>query len=128
MARGYCVAGLEMTLKIENVADSDEFEKERVVLRVQDDDDIGHYAVFQTRLSDDGRALSGKIAACYWFPDKEVKTGDLVVLYTKSGERSEKKNESGTTSHFFYWGMTEPLWTKKTPTLVTTPKWQVYKG
>jgi hypothetical protein len=54
--------------------------------------------------------VSTAIKRLYWFPDKPVKKGDVVVLYSKKGAQSEKLNDDKSTSHFFYWGLSEPSW------------------
>jgi hypothetical protein len=80
--------------------------------------------VFQAKASDDGAALSGDVPHAYWFTDKKIGRGDFVVLYSKKGVRKEKKNADGTTSHFFYWGLSNPLWVSGyVLTLVDTPSW-----
>jgi hypothetical protein len=39
-----------------------------------------------------------------------VKSGDLIVLYTKRGVSKERVNKDGSTSHFYYWGLADPVW------------------
>jgi hypothetical protein len=39
-----------------------------------------------------------------------VKAGDHVILYTKRGTDKAAKRKDGATNHFFYWGMSAPLW------------------
>lgn len=53
--------------------------------------------------------MSGKKDA-YWFPDKTVKEGDLIVLYTKTGKSSSKPLTDGRTSYFYYWHLKEAVW------------------
>ena len=85
-----------------------DLERERIVLKAVSDIDVGGYAVFRTGLANSGEATAGRKAA-YWFPDADVKAGDLVVLYTKQGTRSSKPWKDGT-AYFFYWGKDEVLW------------------
>src|SRR5688500_17539445 len=87
-----------------DVRDRGELEKERIVFQVSYNDDIGRYAIFETTASDDEQ-FSDDIKRIFWFPERPVKTGDLVVLYTKSGNDRIKKNKNGTTSFFFYWAL-----------------------
>lgn len=98
-----------MKVEIGSFADSGEPQKERLILKVSVDVDIGGFAVFRSRLSSSGEPLSGYKDA-YWFPDKKVKAGDLIVLYTKGGTASEKPLSGGRTAYFFYWGMKQPIW------------------
>lgn len=101
-----------MKVEIRAIRESGVTNKERLVLKVMHDDDIGYYAVFNTALTEEGQ-VSNSVRHAYWFPDKKVSAGDLVVLYTKSGVQTETKNENGTTSHFFYWGLDKNIWHKK---------------
>jgi len=45
----------------------------------------------------------------YWLPNSKVKTGDLVVLYTKVG-KSKTKDTAENKTHFVYWGKDEAIW------------------
>ena len=98
-----------MEIKIRSFADAGSPMKDRLILDVLSDADIGEYLVLYSEASSDGGATAGQHAA-YWFPDKNVKAGDVVVLYSKSGTNSEKKLEDGRVAHFFYWGCKSPMW------------------
>ena len=113
-----------MSLRITSLADAGEPQKERLVMRASSDVEVGKYAVFCCWIADDGDPLSGDLPAAYWFEDFSVKSGDLVVLYTKVGKRSEKVSDSGRTSHFCYWNKTGSIWTKdKQPVLTFASPW-----
>ncbi|MDE1918869.1 MAG: hypothetical protein KGJ57_22885 [Sphingomonadales bacterium] len=99
-----------MILSISKIADRGELEKERIVLKALEDGDIGKFAIFCCRKGKSGSALSGRIPDAYWIIDKQVSQGDLVIIYSKSGTRGEKLNKDGSTSHFFYWGKSESIW------------------
>lgn len=98
-----------MNVNIKSFPDAGDAAKERIVLNVTTDGDIGKYLLFCTTKLGDGSPTAGR-KQMYWFPDKPIKAGDLVVLYTKKGTRSEKKQDSGATVHFFYWGLEGSLW------------------
>jgi hypothetical protein len=99
-----------MKLEISSFANPGDLSRERIVLRVSGDIDVGDYAVFSSGVTRAGEPTSGRKAA-YWFPDGEVKAGDLVVLYTKKGTSSAKSLDKGQrTAHFFYWGKETALW------------------
>lgn len=100
-----------MNVKIKYVRNPGELNKERLVLKVLRDDDIGYYLVLDTTFTSDG-GISNLVRHPYWFPDKKVKSGDIVVLYTKSGSESKKTNKDGSTSHFFYRGIDRTVWNK----------------
>jgi hypothetical protein len=99
-----------MKLKITSIADLGAAEKERLVFKVLADTDVGEFGVFRTR-ERSGTVTTGVLDA-FWFPDKKVAAGDLVVLYSKAGARSEKTLEGGNTAHFFYWGAEGTMWEK----------------
>lgn len=101
-----------MNMEISKIADSNDINKERIIFKVLLDEELGFYGVFKSKKTGE-KTVSSKTTGSYWFPDRQIKKGDLVVLYSKVGINSEKKNNDGTTSHFFYWGETGPLWEKE---------------
>jgi hypothetical protein len=98
-----------MNVEISSFADAGNIQKERVVIKVLKDLDIGDYAVFCSAVSAAGNATSG-LQKAYWFPDGTVKSGDLVVLYTKQGNNSTKALDGGGTAYFYYWRQDRALW------------------
>jgi hypothetical protein len=116
-------------IRIRNIRDSGDLQKERLVLKVEDATDLGNYAIFraQTDLSDSS-VYSGFLSA-FWFPDFSAKAGDLVIVYTKKGTRGEKRNADGSTSHFIYLANTTTLWDDEgvTPVLVEISDWDAFK-
>jgi hypothetical protein len=111
-------------VRIENIGDSD---RERVVLRAQSEIvEIGTYAIFRCRAASDAGVSAGPVLNAYWFPNKQINKNDWVVLYTQIGQRSEKKADNGTTSYFFYWGLSGSLWTAGiAAVIVETPRWKI---
>lgn len=99
-----------MSLRISSIAGAGDFDKERLIMRAGTDLDIGGFSLFCCKVVSENQVDSGDVACAYWFEDYEVKSGDLVILYTKSGKRSSKVNESGSTSHFIYWERRSPIW------------------
>lgn len=97
-----------MNIKISSISEAGVTGKERIVMKVLRDTDIGQYAVLRTGF----RAPSPTtgVTDAYWFPDKPVRRNDIVVLYSKSGTESEKQLENGATAHFFYWRAGSNLW------------------
>jgi hypothetical protein len=83
--------------------------KERLVLEAGQNGDIGSYAIFCTRLLSTGD-VSSKVERTFWFPDKKVPAGDLIVLYTKKETQHDRQNKDNTTTHFFYWNLDASLW------------------
>lgn len=98
-----------MDVKIISVHGQGDFDSEYVLLQVTADCDVGKYQLCDTTYTDDDK-VSNKLRHTYWFPDKAVKKGDLVSLWTKSGKNTTAKNNSGTTIHRFYWGLGKAVW------------------
>lgn len=112
-----------MKIDIQSVADKGNIEKERLVLRVKSDTDMGDYLVIQVGFHD-GEVTIGTYNT-FWFPYKSVSAGDLVVLYTKSGKENVKVLKGSRKSHFFYWGLSSTLWHRedRAPVLLHAPDW-----
>jgi hypothetical protein len=117
-----------MNLKLKSVADKGSIDKERLVIRVVNDTNVGEFAIFRTGFYDNEVTVG--VVNTFWFPDKQVRAGDLVVLYSKAGATSEKKLESGNTAHFYYWGQSEPLWSnsQRAAVLLHAPAWESSKA
>ena len=113
-----------MKMHIKSIADKGNNSKERLVLRVASDTDVGDYLVIQAGFQN-GEVTIGAYHT-YWFPYKDVSQGDLVVLYTKSGKDNEKLLKSGRKAHFFYWGLDSAIWDRRdrAPVLLNAPEWE----
>lgn len=113
-----------MKLALTSVANSEDLTRERIVLRAGEDLDLNYFAVFCCHIGME-TVKTGDFVRGYWFTPKQIKTDDLVVLYTKSGSLREKVTIGGRTSHFFYWGRSTPLWTPEHRAVVVhTAAWQ----
>jgi hypothetical protein len=118
-----------MIFEITEIANAGDIDQERVVIKALQAGDIGRFAVFRNRAGADSGMQSGNISNAYWFQDRNLKAGDLVVLYTKAGTRSEKASNAGSTSYFFYWGLKQAIWADRSfrAALVNTSTWQFFK-
>src|ERR1022692_892986 len=112
-----------MKLEIDKIKDRGEGE-ERIVFNVKEDCDIGRYFVFSTHKTSENK-FSSSLQHPFWFPDKEVKKSDLVVLYTKKGSSSYRLNKDGTTSHFYYRKQDAPILEGLLVLLVESNTWGV---
>lgn len=100
-----------MNLELSAIRDAGDT-NERVVFRVRVDCDVGAFFTFFSHYTDiKTKRVSTTVVAPYWFPDKEVRTNDYVVVYTKAGVDSTKQNDDGTTSYFFYRGLHQAVCT-----------------
>jgi hypothetical protein len=97
-----------MNLKLKSIADKGDPQKERLVIRVLNDTDVGEFLVMRTGFVDDSVNIG--VENTYWFPDKLVKAGDLIILYSRAGKIQEKALDRGGNAHFFYWGQSRAIW------------------
>lgn len=94
-------------LKIGSIKDSGDIARERIIIPITEDCDIGGFVLLKTE-ANTSSLVAGSVSG-YWFPNYDVKAGDLVVLYTKKGSYKTKQRSDGTT-HFLYWGLISPIW------------------
>ena len=98
----------KMNIEIDNIKDSGNFDKERTLFKVTQVCNLGKYLIAKSQeLTDD--SFSSKLQDIYWFPDQDLKIGDLVVLYTKTGVNGNIKNDDCSNTYFYYWGLNSPL-------------------
>ncbi len=97
-----------MKIEIDYIKDTNDSEKERVVFKVNQPTNLGGYVIAESVQVGES-AISSEIKNPYWLPDQELKIGDLVVLYTKKGEKRSVLNKDGSTTYFYYWGLNKPL-------------------
>ena len=112
-----------MKIDIQSIADKGNLEKERLILKVITDTNIGDYLVLQTGFNNDEVTIA--TFQSYWFPYKPVSAGDIVVIYTRSGKENEKELKEGRKAYFFYWGINSAIWNRKdrTPVVLHAPEW-----
>src|SRR5438128_123403 len=84
--------------------------EERLHFRAATDIDLSYYAVFDSHYVTD-TGVSAYQHSCYWFGPKKIKAGENVVLYTRAGTASTENRIDGSTYHFLFRGLTNPLYT-----------------
>jgi hypothetical protein len=116
-----------MSLSFRGVRDAGNLQKERLVLVADGLTSVGASAIFRAKSGSDA-AIYPEVSHAFWFPDLTAKDGDLIVIYTKEGKDSTKENSNGSTSHFFYWDISTPLWTEAgyVPILIKIETWKAY--
>lgn len=114
-----------MKIKVRGIRDPGLIGKERVVIDALEDGDIGSQILASTRRTPGG--VSSKIFSPFWIPDATVKKGDVIVVYTKAGEKNSRENADKSNSYFFYIGSNEPLYTDSEVTAVvfSVERWKV---
>lgn len=104
-----------MNLEIERVADNATAE-ERVVLYVLEDCNLKMYLLFDSTYDENGN-ISNKHRHMFVFPDQQVKKGDYVLLYTKTGKDHTHVNKVGSTTYNLYWGLLNYVWNNEGDTV-----------
>ena len=97
-----------MQVGIGYVADNGDPDRERLVLHVKRNTDIGDFLLIRAGVENGD--VTTNVSDSFWFPDRLVRVGDLVVVYTKSGFDRAKKIDGDGRAHFFYWDREAPLW------------------
>ena len=93
-----------MRVQIQYVADRGDLSRERLVMRVRQDVDIGDFMLVRTGFEED--EVTTDVSNALWFPYERLRAGDLVVVYSKRGGSKRKRLDDGHKAHFFYWGKT----------------------
>lgn len=106
-----------MNITIDYIKDPGNLDKERIVFAVKSDEQLGKYLIAESMLLENAR-FSAQIKNTYWFPDQELKQGDTIVLYTKEGSDNVRKNDDGSTTYFYYWGLSAPHLNENNPCVV----------
>lgn len=105
-----------MELKISSIADKGDLSNERIGLKVLKDCNLTSFIIFKTRKTNGG--FLNKSKNSYWFLPNQVEEGDKVVLYSKKGKNSIKENEDGSSTYFFYWGLTNSIFNEEVDKIV----------
>ena len=113
-----------MKLKIKSIADKGDYQKERLVIKVLNDTDVGEFILLGTGFFN--QQVNTSVSETFWFPDRQVEEGDLIIVYSKVGKTNEKILNTGKKAHFFYWGKDEALWNsnEKAVVLMYAPVWE----
>lgn len=117
-----------MELKISGIGDRGVLKDERIGFDVIKDCDLKYYQLFKANFNEGG--FYNRANAAYWFAPKNVKAGDKVIVYTRSGKDNSKLNQDGTTTYWFYWGLNTPIFTDADHgiVLVEISNWKLSKS
>lgn len=112
-----------MSLELRSIIKPGDPKEERITLRATSDTDIGDYLLAQSGYTETGPTT--EFFHTFWFPYKDISSGDIVVLYTRAGKISERVLDSGKTAHFYYWDLSSPIWNLKdrSAVLLDAPTW-----
>jgi len=114
-----------MKIDIKSISGHGDYDKELVTLEVKADCDSGVHILTDTTYTADGK-VSSLLRHMLWLPDKQVKKGDFIQIYTKSGTSNSFPNQAKTTTHVFYWGLRVAVWNdeKDCAVLMEIAAWQ----
>ncbi|MFH0757347.1 MAG: hypothetical protein V2B15_08680 [Bacteroidota bacterium] len=96
-----------MDLVLNSIGDRGNLSEERISISVTKACNLKFHLVFSTKMYEKG--FYNRSEKTYWFYPKEVKAGDKIVLYTKTGTDSYKENPDGSKTYFLYWGLNASL-------------------
>ncbi|TFF19874.1 hypothetical protein E3C22_19620 [Jiella endophytica] len=97
-----------MKIFIKNLVENGNIDEERIIFTAKDDCNLFSYLVTDTTYEDSG-AVSDKLRHTYFFPDHEVRKGDLISLRTGVGN-DIVYDKGGKKIHRFHWGLRRPVW------------------
>jgi hypothetical protein len=116
-----------MNLKISGYGEIGDKDGERIGINILKDCNAKNYILVRTTSTEKG--FYNKPSYTYWFTPRELKAGDKIVLYTKTGTDKASKQSDGTTTFFLYWGLDNPILKENKASLVLAEieNWQVEK-
>jgi len=97
-----------MNIKLVGIFDRGNLDKERIHFIALSDLSLSYYAVFSTFYTGQNQ-IQALDKNCYWFPPKNIRANENIVLYTKAGQTLEQKKENGDVHHFYYRGLRVPV-------------------
>jgi hypothetical protein len=100
-----------MALEIKRVQNASTPSKEYVVLKANEDTDLHYWAVVDSTFNADG-SMSNEYRHIYFFPAKQLKKGEWVVLYSGTGTNGTVKRFSneGANYYAYYWQSGSCIW------------------
>lgn len=115
-----------MKLKITSIQNRGDAAKEYVMLEALADIDVGDYLLGDTTYLQDG-SVSNKLRHTFWFPNKKVRKGEYVSLWTGKGKATLGETKDGSPVHRFYWNLATAVWNddKDCAVLIETSAWSM---
>ncbi|MCY1642118.1 hypothetical protein [Methylorubrum sp. SL192] len=99
-----------MDLSILKLQDNGNPSLEVLILSVDIDTNLNGYAVCDNTYISGTTNLSNERRNFFWFPNKGVKAGELVALWTRPGKYCNVTNKAGKVVHYFHWGLSNGVW------------------
>ncbi len=98
-----------MDLKVLSIHNHGDASAEYVLLEVVNDCNVKYYTLADTTYATGG-GISNRLRHFFWFPPKDVKAGELVILRTGKGTNDTFRNTNGKTVHRYYWNLGNAVW------------------
>lgn len=99
-----------MKIRFDRIIDNGNAENERLLFTVIEPCNLGNYVIALAQKLADHR-ISSRLENIKWLEDADLKTQDIVVIYThRKGEGIKSiQNDSGQTSYFAFWNLGNTL-------------------
>lgn len=117
-----------MKLKLISISNHGDYNKEFVDLLATSDCQIGEHILADTTYKNEN-TVSNKLRHTYWFPNKEIKSGEYVRIFTGSGSAGTVISPNGSTIHKLYWGLKTAVWNDEgdSAVLMQIAEWKAHK-
>jgi len=118
-----------MNLEIVSIHGHGDVDSEYVLLKAAAACDIGRYILADSTFFANGR-ISNRLRHFFWLPDKEIKKGEFVSVWTKAGANNSGVLNDGTPIHRFHWGLRSAVWNDEgdVAVLLHTDEWSIKKA
>jgi hypothetical protein len=98
-----------MKVSLAGIYDRGILDKERVHFRADADLDLSFFILLDTQQANLSQVSAGNLSA-YWFAARSIPRGQHVVVYTRSGYENVETRNDGSTYHFLFRGLHNPLY------------------
>ena len=100
-----------MKVSIAGIYDRGTLDKERVHFRADTDINLSFFVLLDTTWMTSAEVSAGNHSA-YWFPPHAIQRGQHVVVYTRHGTANTETRPDGSTFHFLFRGLPNPLYAR----------------
>lgn len=99
-----------MKIEFTDIQSFGDTDNERIRFKVTEACNLGDYIIALSEKKGEGR-ISSKLEHIKWLSDVDMKTNDLVIVYStrKGSGVKQLHNEDGTSSYFVFWNLEHSL-------------------
>lgn len=98
-----------MKVELKSIYNRGSDSEERVHFQALADIDLTYYAIFDTHYTGEN-SIQASQKSCYWIPPRKVKSGEHVVVYTRTGKVSVETRNDGSVYHFLFRGLAHAIY------------------